>query len=55
MSAKIPKYAEDQSYKILCEYAYKMGLEIVYRDSDLFPDYVLALQILTTFMIVHAN
>lgn len=38
----VPDYVENISYKTLCELAKRMGLDIIYRENESFPDSVLA-------------
>jgi len=40
-NSNFPEYATD-IYKILCEFAIRMGLELVYKESSRFPEHVLA-------------
>lgn len=38
----VPDYAENICYKTLCGLAQRMGLDIIYRDYESFPDCILA-------------
>ena len=42
MNSEFPKYADDPCYKILSEFAQRMGLKIVYRPTDTMPANALA-------------
>ena len=42
MLKTLPEYTEDDCYKTLCDFASKMGLEIVYRNPESFPGAALA-------------
>lgn len=37
-----PKYTEDNCYKILCDFAHRMDLEIIYKGVEYFTESVLA-------------
>ena len=39
---QLPEYAKDDCYKIVCSFAQKMGLEIIYKNYEELPDGVLA-------------